>query len=87
LKAGAGSYTLSFRDKAVTAVVEGGHEYYYRASIEGHWQFAMGPELRLMGNDAAKAEMREQETKINDAKRTVAAECSAGAPARGRGRR
>jgi tetratricopeptide (TPR) repeat protein len=86
LKAGAGTYHLTFRNNDVTAVVEGGREYYYRASIEGQFQFAQGAQLRPVSTDAAKVEMREQKMKINDAKRTFGAECTAAAPARGRGR-
>lgn len=77
LKAAPGSHDLAFRDKHVTAVVEAGHEYHYRASLEGHWQFAQGPELRLTLPDAAKEEMRKQEMRLNDARRTRSAECAA----------
>ena len=84
LKAGTGSHNLTFRNKDVTAVVEAGREYYYRASIEG--QLVAHIELRQMSADAAKAEMREQQMTVNDTKRTFGTECLAAAPARGRGR-
>ncbi len=69
LKAAAGTHNLTFRDKNVAAVVEAGREYHYRASLEGHWQFAQGPEVRLVGIEAAQAEMTAQEMRTNFARR------------------
>ncbi len=85
LKAAAGTHDLAFRDKHVSAVVDAGGEYYYRASIEGHWQFAMGPEIRLTAPDAATDEIRKQDVKANDARRTSSAECNAAPAAKRRG--
>jgi len=84
LRTGAGSYHLTFRNNDVTAIVEGGREYYYRGSIEGQFQFAQGAQLRPMSADAARAEMRDQKMKINDAKRTFGAECAVPPPTRRR---
>ena len=39
--------------------------------MEGHWQFAMGPDIRLVATEAAKTKMRDQR-EINDAKRLAA---------------
>lgn len=77
LQAPPGTHDLAFRDKHVTAVVEAGREYYYRTSIEGHFTFALGPEIRLMESTAAKDEMRQQEMKVNDARRTRSSQCAA----------
>ena len=85
LRAAAGTHDLAFRNKHVAAVVEAGREYHFRTSIEGHWQFAMGPEIRPVAPEAAKAEMSQQEMKVNDARRTRSAEC--GVPPAARGRR
>lgn len=85
LRAAPGTHDLAFRDKHVPAVVDADRVYHFRTSIEGHWQFAMGPEIRLIANDAAKAEMSQQEMKVNDARRTRSAECAA--PSTGSGRR
>jgi tetratricopeptide (TPR) repeat protein len=84
LRAPAGTHNLVFRDKQVSAVVENGREYHYRASIEGHWRFAMGPEIRLVAADAAKDEMRKQNVTVNDARRTRRSECTVAPPGRGR---
>ena len=86
LRAAAGTHDLAFRNKHVTAVVEADRVYHFRTSIEGHWQFAMGPEIRLMATEAAKAEMGQQKMKINDAKRTRSAECVAPSTTGGRRR-
>lgn len=85
LKAAAGTHSLTFRDKQVTVVVEAGGEYYYRASIEGQWRFAMGPELRFVEADLARDEMREQAMSANDVKHTASTQCVA-APGRNRKR-
>ena len=77
LTAAAGTHDLVFRDKHVTAVVENGREYHYRASIEGQWRFAMGPDIRLTVTEAAKDEMRAQGMAPNDARRTRSTECVA----------
>jgi tetratricopeptide (TPR) repeat protein len=77
LRAAPGSHDLAFRNKHVTVVAEAGRQYFLRASIEGHWQFAMGPEIRLTESGIAQEEMRRQEMKANDARRTFAIECTA----------
>ena len=77
LKAAAGTHDLAFRDKHVTAVVEAGREYHFRASIEGHWRFAMGPEILLTDADVARAEIRDQGMVMNEARRTNRTECTA----------
>lgn len=87
LKAAAGTHDLAFLKKHETVVVEGGREYYFRASIEGHWKFALGEQLRPTVTDAAKAEMLDKGTSLNAAKYTRSAECSVAAPATGGRRR
>ncbi len=77
LKAAVGSHSLKFRNHQIAADVEAGREYHYRASLEGHFQFAQGPELRLISTEAAQTEMRAQGMKVNDARNTFAAECAA----------
>ncbi len=77
LKAAPGSYDLAFREKHVTVEAEAGREYFFRASIEGHWRFAMGEEIRLTESGLAREEMRRQEMSANDARRTFAVECGA----------
>jgi tetratricopeptide (TPR) repeat protein len=86
LKAAAGTHNLTFRDRDVTAVVEAGREYHFRASIEGHTVFSLGPEIRLMSADVARAEMREQEMTPNDARRTFSTDCVATPAVRSRAR-
>ena len=76
LTAAAGTHDLAFREKHVTAVVEGGREYHYRVSIEGQWRFAMGEQIRLTTPAAATIEMREQGMALNDARRTRGTECA-----------
>ena len=80
LKAAAGTHEFTFDGNDVIAAVEGGREYYFRASLEGMTQFSQGPKLVQVPADNAKAEMRDHETKINDARRTFSADCVA-APA------
>ena len=75
LKAAAGTHDLAFLKKHETAVVEGGREYHFRASIEGHWKFALGEQLRPTVTDAAKAEMLDKGTSLNAAKYTRSGEC------------
>lgn len=77
LSAGPGTHELGFRGKRVTASVEAGREYFYRTSIEGHFRFSMGPEIRLTEPGAARDEMRQQEMKVNDARRTRSSQCVA----------
>jgi tetratricopeptide (TPR) repeat protein len=75
LKAAAGTHILTFRDRDVTALVEAGREYHYRASLEGHWEISQKAVIRLMSADVAKAEMREQDIRASDPKRTFTTEC------------
>lgn len=86
LKVAAGTHTFTFRDRHITAVVEGDREYHYRTSIEGNTRFSLGPEIRLMNADAAKAEMRKQGMTPNDARRTFSSDCLAAPAVRGRPR-
>lgn len=78
LKAAPGSYNLAFREKRVTVAAEAGREYFFRASIEGHFRFAMGEEIRPTDAAIAREEIRVQKMRANDARRTFAVECGAG---------
>lgn len=83
VRAAPGTHSLSFRGRDVTAIVEGGREYHYRASLEGYMRFDKRPMLQLISADEAMAEMRDKASP-NDPKRTFSTECAAPAAASGR---
>lgn len=80
LKAAPGTHAVTFDGKDVIVAAEPGAEYYFRASLEGHTQFSQGPVLRQVTADIGKAEIKEQKTTINDAKKTFSTECLAAPP-------
>jgi tetratricopeptide (TPR) repeat protein len=73
LKVTPGTHTVTFDGKDITAIVEGGREYYYRASAEGYPR--VRPVIRLMSAAEATAEIQASRTTINDAARTFSTEC------------
>jgi len=80
LKAAPGSHAVTFDGQDVIVAAEPGAEYFFRASLEGHTAFTQGATLRQVTADIGKAEIKEQNTSINDAKKTFSTECLA-APA------
>ena len=80
LKAAPGSHTVTYDGQDVIVAAEPGAEYFFRASLEGHTAFTQGATLRQVAADIGKAEIKEQKTTINDAKKTFSTECLA-APA------
>lgn len=80
-----GTHHLSFRGRDVTAIVDGGREYHYRASIEGYMRFDSRPLIQLVSADIAVAEMREKASP-NDPKRTFSTDCTAPAATSGKRR-
>ena len=80
LKAAPGTHAVTFDGKDVIVAAEPGAEYYFRASLEGHTQFSQGPVLRQVTAAVGKAEIKEQKTTINDAKKTFSTQCLAAAP-------
>lgn len=85
VQAAPGSHNLSFNGREVTAVVDAGREYHYRASIEGYLRFDKRPLIQLVGADIAVAEMGAK-TSANDPKRTFSTDCTAPAATSGKGR-
>ena len=74
LRTTAGTHTITFRDKAISAAFEAGHDHYIRVSAEGYPVHAV---LRVASPDEGAAEMREKQTSPNETKKTYSTECKA----------
>lgn len=74
LKAVPGTHTVKFRDKTVSALFEGGKEYYLRVQIEGYPAHLA---IHVANPGESAAEMRDKQISLNDTKNTYSTECAA----------